>query len=268
MTAQQDSTSERHYTVGISKGAASINEIRTLLGLWTPGVDRSEFLERIQQTGALGKQTAYRTKDMVNRVFRPRLLTPDDSAARALKQFLEEGGANQTLKELLLLYEARSDDLLYDFIKQRFWTLAYAGALVFQVEDVLAFFGEAAHDGRLPQPWSKQVQVKIARGILGALRDFGFLREDKRGRREIVMYRMTDAGIAYLAHELHFCGLPDGTLVGHADWGLFGLDRVHLLNRLDALGPQAGLVVQRAGSVVQITWSHSSMESVVHALTR
>jgi hypothetical protein len=79
---------------------------------------------------------------------------------------------------------------------------------------------------------------------------------------------MTDRGILYLVHELHFRGMPDAVVVEHSDWRLYGLDRAHLLDRLDILGPGAGLLIQRAGSVVRITWSHSSMESLIHALTR
>jgi hypothetical protein len=112
------------------------------------------------------------------------------------------------------------------------------------------------------------VQVKVARGVLGALREFGFVREDKRRRREIVPYRITDGGVAFLAHELHLRGLADAAVVEHPDWGLFGLGRDQMLDRLDGLGPAAGLFVQRAGSVVRITWSHSSMESLINALTR
>jgi hypothetical protein len=41
-----------------------------------------------------------------------------------------------------------------------------------------------------------------------------------------------------------------------------------VLERLDALGAEAGLLVQRAGSVVRISWSHPSMEALIDATTR
>ena len=268
MIMEQAKAGGRRYTVRIAKGAAAINELRTLLQCWNPGEDYSAFMRRVQRIDVLSKQTDRRARDMVQEVFRPRLLMPDDRAARALKQFLAAGGNSQTFKEALFLYEARAEALLYDFTILRFWPACRSGALLMTLDDVLTFFDEAVQTGRLSSPWSKQVQIKVARGVLGALRDFGFLREEKQGRREIVLYRMTDAGVAYLAHELHFRGLPDATVVEHPDWALFGLDRTNALQRLDALGPQAGLLVQRAGSVVRITWSHPSMEALVHALTR
>ena len=45
---------------------------------WTPGASHGDLLKRVRQAGVLGKKTAYRTRNMVNRVFRPRLLMPDD----------------------------------------------------------------------------------------------------------------------------------------------------------------------------------------------
>jgi hypothetical protein len=254
--------------VGIAKGAAAVTELRDLLQHWQPGESAADLLARTQQADVLGKQTAYRTRDMVRRVFRPRLLMPDDRAARALKVWVEQGGDQQTFRELIFLYEARADDLVYDFTVRQFWPACRSGQLTLSVNEVLAFFDEAARDGRLPKPWSPQVQVKVARGVLGALREFGFLREDKNHRREIVLYRLTDAGLAYLVHDLHFAGLADATLVEHPDWGLFGLDRRHLLERLDALDERAGLIVQRAGDVVRLSWSHASMESLLYAFTR
>jgi hypothetical protein len=242
--------------------------MRALLEVWQPGESVGDLLERISERDVLGKQTAQRTQDMVDRVFGPRLLQPDDRAARWLKYFLAADGHPQTFREILFVYQARADDLLYDFTVERFWTACHEGALVLTAADALAFFDQASHLGLLPEPWSQQVQVKVARGLLAALRSYGFLREDTRGRKEIVPYRLSDAGLAYLAHELHFRAVPDGDLVEHPDWALFGLDRTTVLERLDALGAEAGLLVQRAGSVVRISWSHPSMEALIDATTR
>jgi len=70
--------------------------------------------QRVVETDALGKHTARRAQDLVREVFRPRLLTPDDRAARRLKRLLESGVDGQVFKELLFLYEARTEAVLYD----------------------------------------------------------------------------------------------------------------------------------------------------------
>ncbi len=268
MTTPAPELRKRRYTVAIAKGATAIDEIKALLRSWEPGSNHLDLMRQAQQSDLVGKQSARRAQDMVKEVFRPRLLVPDDLAARALKQFLAQDGDNQAFKEMLFLYEARAEAILYDFTVQKFWPACRAGALLLRVDDVLAFFDEAVQQGRLSSPWSMNVQVRIASGVLRALRDFGLLREPKRGRHEIVPYRMTDCAVAYLAHELHFRGFADAAVVDHPDWELFGLDRSHLLTRLDALPAAAGMLVQHAGSVVRITWPHDSMEMLINALTR
>ncbi|MBI3301492.1 MAG: DUF1819 family protein [Deltaproteobacteria bacterium] len=136
--------------------------------------------------------------------------------------------------------------------------------------DVLAFLADAAARGHIPRPWSDRVQVRIARGLLAMLRDVGLLREQRRGQqeREIVPFRMSDAGVACLARDLHKAGRSDYALCGHSDWGLFGLGRQEVIDRLDGLGENRGLIIQRAGSVVSITWRVQSMEELLDVLTR
>ena len=77
---------------------------------------------------------------------------------------------------------------------------------------------------------------------------------------------LSDEGAAYLARELHDQGLSDSAMCEHPDWGLFGLDRGRVLGRLDNLADQFGLLVQRAGSVVRITWKHASIEELIDDL--
>jgi hypothetical protein len=110
--------------------------------------------------------------------------------------------------------------------------------------------------------------MRIARCVLGLLRDVGLLRETSRGRREIVDYRLSDEGAALLAWDLHSSGVSDAALSGHPDWGLFGLSSEGALERLDALGEHRGLIVQRAGSVVRLTWTVRAAEELIDVLSR
>lgn len=258
----------KKFTLGLAKGASAIEETRALLLAWQPGEDEQTFLIRVRESGLLGRRTARRTRDLVFPVFRHRLLRPTDQPARCLKRIAAQNGNAPTFKELLFLYTARAEALLYDFVVERFWPAGHAGDLYLRLEDVQDFLREAVEDGRLPQPWTPSTQVKVSRTVLGSLRDFGLLHQDSRGRREIVLYRPTDFTVAYLAHELHRASLTDAALAEHPDWGLFGLTRERTLDRLDALGERAGLVVQRAGSVVRMTWLYATLDEVIDAYTR
>lgn len=256
----------RHYTLNLSKGAAVLDEMRTLLLNWVPGEDINDYLTRVLASDLLGKRTAKRTRDLVILVFYPRYIANDDRRARWLKYQLEHSGERDAFREISLVYATRADDLLRDFTMEKFWQSAQIGTI--QPSAVLEFLAQAVAKKYLKRAWSEQVRTKYARSVLGALRDFGLIREERRGRRQVMNYRMTDAGVTYLAHEMHFSGLSDAQVVESADWTLFGMDRTRVLERLEELGASAGMLVQRAGSVVRITWSYPTMEAMIDALKR
>ena len=133
---------------------------------------------------------------------------------------------------------------------------------------MLSFLSEAHYDGRLENQWSENVSIRIARCVLGLLRDVGFLRESVRGRKEIVDYRTSDEALALLARELHESGITDSSLCNHPDWELFGMSPTEVVERLDRLGEHRGVIVQRAGSVVHFTWVVKSIEELVDVLAR
>lgn len=64
------------YSVAISKGAALLEETRMLAENLRPGESVSAFSKRVQENGILGNVTAYRTRDIVHRVFAPRYMKP------------------------------------------------------------------------------------------------------------------------------------------------------------------------------------------------
>ena len=189
-----------------------------------------------------------------------------DRPARRLKRLVERQLPQKVFTEVLFLYAARADSLLYDFTTQAFWPAYRGGRSILTTDDVLAFLAEAADEGLINKPWSAQVQVKIARGVLSTLRDVGFLREEQRGRRQFVPYHLSDEGVAYLAYELHDEGLTDSAMCEHPDWKLFGLDSAGVLGRLDTPAGDKGVLVQRAGSIVRITWRYASVEELIDDL--
>lgn len=257
---------DRRYTIALCKGAALVDETRTLVHHWTPGEDVATLTDRVLSQNLLARATAYRTKDIVRRVFARRFLEPTDVPARRLKRAVDGGLPRKLFTEALFLYAARADPLLYDFTTEVFWPACRRGRSILTTDEVVAFLAEATAEGQIEQAWSGEVQVKIARAVLATLRDVGLLREERRGHREIVSYYLSDEGLAYLAHDLHGAGLSDSRMCEHADWRLFGLDRGRLLGRLDNLAADKGMLVQRAGSVVRITWKYANVEELIDGL--
>jgi hypothetical protein len=212
--------------------------------------------------------TAYRANDIINRVFARRYLRPDIKPALALKKLLQAGRSGQVFSDICLLYAARNDRLLRDAVTELYWPAVSEGRLAMSPSFVVEFLRQAERDGRIEEPWSEQVKVKIARGVLKALTDFGLMHEIGRGRRELAHFRPTDRAIVYLAYELHFSGATDAGVVGNQDWRLFGLTPSDVTSALDRLSGEGWWLAQTAGSLVRISWKHSRMEDVVDAFTR
>lgn len=257
----------KRYTIAICKGATLLDETRTLLSHWQLGEPAEAFARRVEEDGLLGKATAHRVRDIVRRVFIPRYLKPDDRPARVMKITLESNVQPAVFKELVLLYSARNDFLLREFMIREFWPSVRRGRHLIDVSTVLSFFSEAFMDGKMKNPWSEQVRRKVARGLLGFLRELDFLRKPAKGKRELIDYRMSDDGIVVLARILKEEGFSDSGVVDHPDWNLFGLERKEVLSRFHLVGEEMGLLVQQAGSVVSFNWKVSSIESLISTLS-
>jgi hypothetical protein len=254
-----------YRVAGLTKGPA-LEEVRALLEIWTPGQNARDLLADVQANGSLGKATAESTRGILANIFKPRFLVPDDRPARHLKYFLHCEGDPRAFREIVLLHHARSERVFYDFIVERFWPAAAQGELFIRVADVLLFLDELVQQHKITRPLSSSTRLRAAHGLLQSLVDYGLLLKGRAERREIVSFRASDTAVAYLAHDLHFAGLPDAEVIADPDWKLFGLDQSHRLDRLDALSPAAGILLQRAGSVVRISWTHPSMEALLHAV--
>lgn len=254
------------YTIAICKGSALLDETRALLRAWQAGETLDAFDARVLREDVLGRTTAYRVHDIVRRVFARRYLQPDDKPARHVKRLLEALPPGPWFGDLCLLYAARADQLLRDIITEFYWPTIEEGRLTVMPNAVVRFLQLAQDRGRMQKPWSKAVQVKVARGLLKALTDFGLLWEVARGRRETLVYHPTDLALVYLAHDLHASGLTDAAMADHPDWDLYGIRRSHRLEVLSRLSGDGWWIAQGAGSVVRITWKHDTLEEAVDAL--
>jgi Putative inner membrane protein (DUF1819) len=260
-----DATNEV-YTVRIAKGAGLVAETRALLRAWHPGESAAALAERVLKTDLLGKSTARRVKDIVQRVFAPRYLYPEGCPALYIKKLVERHTADDWFRDLCLLYTARADRLVRDGVTVLLRNARDEGRITLSVDAVIAFLREADQHGMMDHPWSPEVRKRVARVLLKVLTEFGFLTQRVRGSRELRHFRPHPLAIAYLTLDLHFRGATDAAVTSHPDWQLWGLDEPVVRDHLDELS-RAGLwIFQAAGTVVRITWNISSMEEAVDAL--
>jgi hypothetical protein len=262
----QEISNRPRYTIAVCKGSALLDETKALLRAWRPEETIQEFSARVLRDDLLGKSTAYRNRDIVRRVFARRLLLPDTKPAQFLKHLLSNVRSAKMVSDLVLVYAARQDDLLRDVIVKLYWPSYREGRISLGTSSVIAFLKDAEADGRIPEPWSEQVKIKVARGLIRALIDFGLLKQIGRRLPETIHFQPAEGSIVYLAYDLHSDALTDAAVTEHRDWALFGFEPAQVRAAIDRLSGQGWWLAQMAGSIVRIAWKYKNMTEVVDAL--
>ena len=256
----------RLYTTNLSKAQGLIPETIELLGLWEPGMAPVKLKARARESGALGKSTQTRVDDVVGRGFAQRYLIEDGLPARYLKKLARDASARRVLRQLMLIYTARSQAILHDFITEVYWRKAGIRAGEVSKQDTRDFVERAKAAGRTRTSWSDAMTERVTRYLLGTLEDFEWIVENRSGRRQVRPPMLLPEAALYLAYDLHFHGLEGHELVQHTDWRLFGLSAADVLGFLEKLAAQQHLQVQNAGVFLRIEWVHSNMENVIDAI--
>jgi BrxA len=194
---------------------------------------------------------------------------PHDQArpAQQLKVLLKKGIPSSRLNQLFLVYTARANPILHDFITHIYWAKYATGASQLTRDDSLRFVKEAAQMGLTEKPWSETMRIRVARYLLGCLTDFNLAGPDHGGRREILPLRISSFTTIYLAHDLHFSGSSDSGLLDHRDWKLFGLETADVLRELQDAAAEGHFIPQYAGDLLRISWKHKTMEECLCALS-
>lgn len=254
--------------MGLAKGQGMTSETIQLLKNWTEGMSAVELKRHVIAEGLLPKATNYRTSDLVSRVFAPRYLTNGAMAAKNLKRLLSLGVAADRLLQLFLIYTARANLILRDFITDVYWPHYNAGSRMLQKSDVVAFLKAAQVTGKMPNKWSDAVRLHASRDVLSALTDFKLTRDMPQGRREIVPYNIQPITTLYLAHEVHFNGRSDQAVLDHPDWKLFGLDRRKVLDELRKVADEGHFIVQFSGDLLRVSWKYKTMEECLDGIAQ
>jgi hypothetical protein len=259
---------EGSYTVALAKGQGMPSETILLLKAWQEGMSAVELKRRVIAEGLLPKATNYRTSDLVSRVFAPRYLSNGATAAKNLKQLLVLNFPADRLLQLFLIYTARANLILRDFITDVYWPHYNTGSRVLQRQEAFDFMKSARAAGHMAKNWSDAMKTKMTRYLLSALTDFKLTRDMPQGRREIVPFGIQPTTTLYLAHDAHFSGLSDHAVLAHADWKLFGLDRQKVLEELRKVADEGHFIVQFSGDLLRVSWKHKTMEECLDGIAQ
>jgi hypothetical protein len=255
-----------HYTTNLSKAQGMVPETLELLELWEPGMSVSDLKTRVRSMGALGRATQVRVDDLVGRSFAQRYLSDEGSPARWLRHLLLHRATRSLLRQLMLIYTARANSILHDFIREVFWLKDSSLAGEVTKQDAREFIEKAVSRGALEKRWSDSIMERVTRYLLGTLVDFELIAANQYGHRQIRPLYILPETVVFLAYELHFAGLDDDAVVRNRDWGLFGLMLADVIALFEKASTQGHLFVQHSGAVLRVEWRYQTMEEMLDAL--
>lgn len=255
------------YTTQLQAGLGLVNETKELLDLWKPGMSASQLNQLALESGRFPHITARRLRNIVSECFAPRYLISNGAPAQHLKR-LSVALAGSELTQLMLIFTARANLILSDFIRDIYWARYAGGYTEISNEDARAFVERALDDGKTAKRWSETTVRRVSAYLTGACADYGMLGNGARSSRCILPLRISSVASVYLAYDLHFMGIGDNALLTHSDWQIFGLTREDVLEELKKLSLKGHMIVQVAGDAVRISWKQTSMEALCNVLAQ
>ncbi len=255
------------YTTQLQAGLGLVNETKTLLDLWSPGMSANQLYQMALESGRFPTVTARRLRNIVVECFAPRYLVASGAPAAHLKR-LSSTISTADLTQLMLVFTSRANRILGDFVRQVYWARYAGGYTQITNDDARTFVERAIDDGKTVKRWSETTVRRVSAYLTGCCADYGLLERGLRSNRQIISFRVSPSVAAYLAYELHFAGVGDNALLTHEDWQLFGLAREEVLEEIKRLSLQGLLIVQAAGDVIRISWRKQDMETLCDVLTQ
>jgi hypothetical protein len=207
-----------------------------------------------------------RVDDLVGRAFAQRYLIDGGKPARWLRHLLLSEVPRGLLRQLILIYTARANLILHDFIREVFWLKYSSQAGEVTKQDARDFIDRAVSRGALENRWSESMVERVTRYLLGTLVDFELISSNQFGRRQTRPLFIMPETIVFLAYDLHFAGTDDLEIVRHRDWGLFGLLAADVIASLEKAATQGHIFIQHSGSLVRVEWKYQTMEEMLDAL--
>lgn len=247
------------FTSNIQKGGALLDDARRLVEVWDQTEDATWNLDRIAEENLLAKPSRARAEDVIRRVLRPRLVEPGPQVIAALKALLV---SPRSFVEAYYFEATRDDELLGAVAEGPLFEWWQSGRVAVDVNEVVIWLDHLAAQGDTPQ-WTETIRVKVARGLLAALRDFGIL--TGAVRKEFARPSLSIAGFGYVAFRLHETGASSRAMVASPVWRHWLLDQSRVTELFHEAARNGLLRYLSAGSAVRVDWLQESLSEVVRA---
>ena len=254
----------RTYSSKIIKAGALLADTRTLLAYWDESISVPENLERFQQDNLFGKASRSRVEDILV-IFRQRFLS-NQSVSQSLVNLANGDISQETLDRILYFHAAQADTLLHDIVTEWLWEKHQQGGTDVPLEDIQRVVQDWVDEGKTTSQWSDYTILRVARGLLSTLRDFGIL-EGNRTKQLATVYLPVEA-FAYIAFYLKQRQPSGELLLADPEWRLFFLAQDAVEHFFMEAHQHRLLDYHAAGSVIRITFPAQSLEEYANAIVQ
>jgi Putative inner membrane protein (DUF1819) len=257
-------TNSAIYSSKIIKAGALLADTKTLLAHWNTAVPVQVNLDRLCRENLFGKASRSRVKDVLT-IFRQRFLS-EESVTKALVVLAQKHLPSATLDRILYFHAAQADRLLHDTVIEILLPLQARGITQIDVLEIQRAIKKWMISGKTSGKWSEPTIIRIAQGLLSALRDFGVLQGAVKKR--IAPAYLTVIAFAYLAFYFKQHQPSGAKLAELPDWQLFFLPREGVERFLLEAHQHHLLEYHAAGSVTRLTFPANTLEEYAHVIAQ
>jgi len=252
------------YSSKIIKAGALLADSKTLLAHWDRAASVLENMDRVRRENLFGKASRSRVEDVLA-IFRQRFLT-EVAITRALVVLVTEKFPTASLDRILYFHAAIADRLIRDVVVEVLQPLQARGITDIDVVEIQKPLKTWVDQELTTGHWSEPTIVRIAQGLLSALRDFGVLQGAVK-KRIAPAYLPVEA-FAYVMFFLKQHQPSGAKLLDLADWRLFFLPREGVERFLFEAHQHGLLEYHAAGSVTRLTFPAKTLEEYAHVLAK
>ena len=252
------------YTSRIIKAGALIGDTKTLLAHWDLDASVDENLTRVRRENVFGKASRSRVEDILA-VFRRRYLR-EKAITKALVVLLRKKYSAAALDRVFYFHAASADRLLRDAVIDVVVPMQEKGLAHISVADLRKPLSKWVEEGKTNGHWSEATIIRIAQGLLSALRDFGVLQGAVN--KKIAPAYLPVAAFAYIVFYLKQHQPSGAKLIELSDWKLFFLHREDVEQLLFEAHQRDLLEYHVAGSVTRLTFPAQTLEEYANVLAQ
>ena len=249
-------------TSRIQKGGALLGDMRQLVTHWSqkrPEQTDSQFAREI-----LSKATQARAKDTFIRAFQPRFINGNPPEAWRLCACIEDSNLpREAIPPFYYWVTSCSEPLLYRFVTEEVNERFRSGFLALSSEETAEWIRRTCRDEGLV--WADIVNIKVARAMLAALRDFGVLKG--AAKKQIAPMHVPLETFALIAFCLKVLLGDSREPTQHPDWRLFLLSPGHAERFYFEAHQHGWLDFQSAGGITRLEFPASTFEEYVRHIT-